>query len=312
MLSVSYWSSLYRFVILTNTYPSHDDGTVTGPVLATTVFSPADPNTSFGGKTVIVTGANRGLGFEAALKFMALDASRVILGVRDPIKGVTAKTTLEQMTGREGVVEIWELDMDSYDSIQDFARRAGSLHRLDVVVLNAGVLMYEHKESLYGWEQSLQTNVLSTALLALLLLPLLKNASELASEDHGRPVLQFVSSGTYKHAVIAEEHRDMDNLFGYHSSDTQDFDGNNQYAVSKLFVMYVMQTLASIARSGNQATSDLWGSSLIQSSRLSPLTSGRLGEELRKKIWSEVLEALAKDLPNLAGILDRAGAVEVP
>jgi NAD(P)-dependent dehydrogenase (short-subunit alcohol dehydrogenase family) len=38
---------------------------------------------SFEGKNVIVTGANTGLGFEAATKFVALDASLVILGIRN-------------------------------------------------------------------------------------------------------------------------------------------------------------------------------------------------------------------------------------
>ncbi|KAK4234271.1 hypothetical protein C8A03DRAFT_37961 [Achaetomium macrosporum] len=52
---------------------------------------PADPTVSFAGKTVLVTGTNTGLGFEAAVKYAALGASRLILGVRSADKGEAAK-----------------------------------------------------------------------------------------------------------------------------------------------------------------------------------------------------------------------------
>ncbi|KAK8133291.1 hypothetical protein PG999_001464 [Apiospora kogelbergensis] len=327
-------------------------------------FSPANPKVSFSGKTIIITGANRGLGLEAALKIVALDASRVVLGVRDCVEGERSKNTIEQLTGRKGVMEVWKLDLESYESIQDFSHRASCLDRLDIVVLNAGVLMYKHTESPYGWEESLQINVLSTALLALLLLPVLKKTSQLSSENGQRPVLQFVSSGTYKHVVVADEDRHADNLLGYYSSRARDFDGNKQYALSKLFITYVMQTLASIERAGGEEdmvhvlavcpgvcksglmrnsvgwrmwmiktvasmtimrTAEQGSRTLVSGTSLGeeahgkfwqhdqiqhPFITGRLGEEFRKKVWTDVVEALGKDLRGLPEILDRAGALE--
>ena len=57
--------------------------------------TPHDPTTSFEGKTVIVTGATSGLGYEAALKFAKLGASKVILTARDMSKGQTCKALIE-------------------------------------------------------------------------------------------------------------------------------------------------------------------------------------------------------------------------
>jgi len=69
-------------------------------------FPPYDPTTSFVGKNVIVTGANSGLGFEAAVKFSALGASKLILGVRDIGKGDKAKTAIEARTQKLNQIEV--------------------------------------------------------------------------------------------------------------------------------------------------------------------------------------------------------------
>ncbi|KAK3943683.1 hypothetical protein QBC46DRAFT_28136 [Diplogelasinospora grovesii] len=61
---------------------------------------PADPTVSFAGKTVLVTGANTGLGFEAAVKYAALGASKLILGVRSADKGEAARQRIVQRSGR--------------------------------------------------------------------------------------------------------------------------------------------------------------------------------------------------------------------
>ncbi|KAJ0383133.1 hypothetical protein COL922a_011107 [Colletotrichum nupharicola] len=68
------------------------------------------------------------------------------------------------------------LDMNSYDSIQAFARRAEShLSRIDIAILNAGIMkMSFSKNPSTGHEETLQVNYLSTVLLAILLLPVLK------------------------------------------------------------------------------------------------------------------------------------------
>lgn len=133
------------------------------------------PATSFAGQTIIVTGSNTGLGFEAAQHFVRLDAGLVILAVRSVKKGEAAKASIEASLGRKNVIEVWQLEMDNYDSIKAFASRCQSLNRLDVVVENAGVLRNTYEES-EGTEISIKVNVIGTFLLALSLFPILRRS----------------------------------------------------------------------------------------------------------------------------------------
>lgn len=112
-------------------------------------------------------------------------------------------------------MEVWHLDLNSYETIQEFASRASSeLDHLDVVVLNAGVYMLKYEKSPYGWEETLQVNVLSTALLGLLLLPVLKKTAEAASTPGRRfPVLEIVSSGFHQRVVMEEDRRNTDSIY---------------------------------------------------------------------------------------------------
>ena len=98
------------------------------------------PNQSFSDQTVIITGSNTGLGREAANHIVRLGASKVILGVRSVSKGEEAKKYIEENAGRKGVVEVWPLDLGSYESVKAFVRRAEGLERLDVVLENDGLL----------------------------------------------------------------------------------------------------------------------------------------------------------------------------
>lgn len=96
------------------------------------------PTTSFEGQTVIVTGANAGLGRDAVRHLVRLNARRVILAVRTISKGEEARAAIEQEYGRKGVMEVWKIDMANFASVRAFAQKAQSLERLDAVLLNAG------------------------------------------------------------------------------------------------------------------------------------------------------------------------------
>ena len=87
----------------------------------------------------MVTGANIGLGLEAARHFTRLNAEKVILAVRNLEKGNEAKKSIEESTHRTGVVDVWELDLSIYQSVEQFAAKAQNLERLDVLVENAGI-----------------------------------------------------------------------------------------------------------------------------------------------------------------------------
>ncbi|KAL1863766.1 hypothetical protein Plec18167_008052 [Paecilomyces lecythidis] len=210
----------------------------------------AQPTSSFAGKNIIVTGANTGLGFEAAQKFTALGASRVILGVRDLEKGKRAKSLIEERTGVRDRIEVWQLDMNSYQSIRDFAARANATDiSLDIALLNAGVYSVNYRQSPYGWEETLQVNVLSTALLALLLFPKLHKSSSLGRNDKAA-VLEFVSSRRHEVVTISEDRKREESLLrSFNNAET--FKSSEQYQVSKLFVMCIMQTLSSLAKNSS-------------------------------------------------------------
>ena len=153
---------------------------------------PKDTKPSFKGQNVIITGSNVGLGFEAAVKFAELGAERLILGVRTISKGEEAARQIEQRTGRKA--EVWQVDMSNYDSVKAFADRASKeLKTLDIAVLNAGLANLEYKESVHGHEETLQVNLFSTTLLALLLAPKLK-ASKTESFT---PVLEIIGSSNH-------------------------------------------------------------------------------------------------------------------
>ena len=204
-------------------------------------FPPSNPTVSFAGKTVLVTGGNCGLGFEAALKFVTLGAKTVVLACRSPEKGNAAAAAIEKRTGRTGVLRSWKLDMNSYASVQVLAARvAAELPDLDIALLNAGVIQPHHIVSPEGWEETLQVNVLSTAFLAMLLLPILREKPNNPDPTH----LCFVSSGNYAAAKIKSQAKEAANLLRECSQPTNFAGAEAQYSLSKLISMYASNELA--------------------------------------------------------------------
>lgn len=202
-----------------------------------------DPTASFEGRTVLITGANVGIGFEAAVKFVTLGASKVILGVRNLDKGNAAATSIASRTGRKGVLQVSKLDMQDYNSIRTFAKVVhDELDRLDYVILNAGVAQAMFETSPSGWEVDLQVNTLSTVLLALLLLPKLKASRR----DGFTPSLILVSSGNHLRTEIRAREACAENLI-WHFNERENFSAPRQYDLSKLFLMCALPHLASLA-----------------------------------------------------------------
>lgn len=140
--------------------------------------TPALPTTDCTGRTIIVTGANTGLGKEAARHLVRLNAERVIITARTASKGEAAKKDIEQTSGRKGVVEVWDLDLDNYDNVKAFAERVKTLKRLDAIIENAGKSTMKFQE-VAGNESTITTNVVSTFLLALLVLPKLQETARI-------------------------------------------------------------------------------------------------------------------------------------
>ena len=134
------------------------------------------PDDDFTGRTVIVTGANKGLGLEAARHLLRLNASKVILAVRSLSNGNIAKTNLEASTDRSNAVQVCELDMANHESVRNFANQMEAMERLDAVILNAGIYTQDFV-LVDGHESTITVNVINTFLLALLLVPVLRKSS---------------------------------------------------------------------------------------------------------------------------------------
>ncbi|KAL3471260.1 hypothetical protein BJX99DRAFT_250590 [Aspergillus californicus] len=152
------------------------------------------------GQTGIITGGYTGLGYACAEALLTHKLSHLIITVRDEKKGNAAAATLRKQYPT-ATIEVWLLDMLSYDSIQAFVKRTQDLQRIDFVILNAGVATgsFRLSEST-NHEETFQVNYLSTVLLTFLLLPILK-------EKHapGKPArITMVGTGTAQTAHFAE------------------------------------------------------------------------------------------------------------
>lgn len=116
---------------------------------------------SFAGRTVIVTGANSGLG-EVTARELARVGAKVIMAVRNTDKG---RAAAHQMSGD---LEVRELDLQSLASVQRFA---DSVDTVDVLINNAGIMAVPYSQTVDGFESQLATNHLGHFALTNLLLP---------------------------------------------------------------------------------------------------------------------------------------------
>ena len=121
------------------------------------------------GRVVVITGANSGIGREAARTLAGAGATVVMTG-RDPARLAAAVSDVRVTTRNDDVHPV-ELDLSSLASVQDAAKRI--LHdwdRLDVLVNNAGVVLSQREVSSDGYEMTFATNHLGHFRLTELLL----------------------------------------------------------------------------------------------------------------------------------------------
>ncbi len=141
----------------------------------TTGFTAADvPDQS--GRTILVTGANTGLGFEAS-KVLAAKGARVLLGCRSSERAAEAIDRIRSDVASADV-EFVELDQASLVSVRSAADRVADEPRLDVLINNAGIMIPPLQRTEEGFESQFGVNHLGTfALTALLLAKLNENVA---------------------------------------------------------------------------------------------------------------------------------------
>lgn len=173
------------------------------------------------GKTVIVTGANSGIGKATAAELLRREA-RVIMACRSRERGESAAEEIRQQaptgtgTGR-GELLVRLLDLASLSSVRSFCEQINKEEpRLDVLINNAGVYQCPYSRTEDGFEMQFGVNHLGHFLLTHLLLDLLKRSAP------SRVVV--VSSKLYKRGEINFD--DLNSERGY--------DGAAAYSHSKL------------------------------------------------------------------------------
>ena len=148
---------------------------------------------SLDGKVAIITGANSGIGFEAA-KTLADKNAEVILACRSKEKADNARSRIEEVV-KDPDLRIIELDLGDLNSIIGFAGRFKEKYdQLDILVNNAGVMMIPFQRTEFGFEYQFGVNHLGHFALTSNLMDLIKKT------ENSRVVC--VSSGLHKSAKL--------------------------------------------------------------------------------------------------------------
>jgi NAD(P)-dependent dehydrogenase (short-subunit alcohol dehydrogenase family) len=166
------------------------------------------------GKTIIVTGANAGIGFEAA-KVLAAKGARVLLGCRDRAKTEAAIAAIRAETPSADLAFL-PLDLADLASVRAAAERVAAEPRLDVLLNNAGVMLPPLTRTAQGFELQFGVNHLGTFALTGLLLP------KLAETPGARVVV--TASIAHRSGVIAWDNLDA----------SKGYNGGKCYSQSKL------------------------------------------------------------------------------
>jgi NAD(P)-dependent dehydrogenase (short-subunit alcohol dehydrogenase family) len=126
------------------------------------------------GKTVIITGANSGIGFYTALGLAKLGATVIVAGrnkerIDDAIQAIEKETIT-------GTVSPEIIDLASLNSVRKFANEFNKTHtKLDILINNAGVMMPPESKTKEGFELQFGVNFLGHFLLTDLLYNKLKS-----------------------------------------------------------------------------------------------------------------------------------------
>lgn len=168
------------------------------------------------GKTVIVTGANTGIGFETALALYEAGAN-VTIACRNKEKAEEAINKMKS-SGGKGALEIGILDLTNLKEIKTFAEDFKLKHsKLDILINNAGVMMPPATTTNDGFELQFGVNFLGHFALTAHLFPLLKQTPNAR--------IMTLSSG----AATLVDGIDFENL-----RLEKPYDAQREYGVSKL------------------------------------------------------------------------------
>lgn len=155
------------------------------------------------GRTALITGANSGIGLEAA-RSLAAAGARVIMACRNITKGKAAAASIRAETP-DAALTVAELDLASLDSVRAFAESLPD-ERLDLLINNAGVMVPPYTKTADGFELQLATNHLGHFALTGLLLERLM----------GAPGSRVVNISSTAHKIGRIDFEDLQSERSYH------------------------------------------------------------------------------------------------
>ncbi len=188
------------------------------------------------GRVAVVTGANGGLGLASA-KALAGKGARVVMAARDQAKAAAARAEI-LAAHPDARLEVVELDLGSLASVEAAAQTILATHdRIDVLMLNAGVMALPEGTTVDGFERQLGINVLGHWALTSHLLPLLVRTP-------GARVVTLSSVAQHQGSPIDEQNPHMRGTY----------DAWKQYGNTKLAARHMAQGLqAQLDRAGVDA-----------------------------------------------------------
>ncbi|MFC7071558.1 oxidoreductase [Halovenus rubra] len=169
------------------------------------------------GRTVVVTGANSGLGFEAT-KLFARNGADVVMACRNRERAQTARNDIRAVVNKPSLSVI-ELDLADLSSVRSFVETFKENHdELHILCNNAGLMAIPRQETVDGFEMQFGVNHLGHFALTGLLLDRLRESS-----GETRVVTQ--SSGLHENGAM-----DFDDLHGKREYDKWDAYGQSKLA----------------------------------------------------------------------------------
>ncbi|KAM6515483.1 hypothetical protein FSOLCH5_009708 [Fusarium solani] len=144
------------------------------------------------GKSVFITGANQGLGLETARALHSAGAT-VYIGARNRTKGQLAIDDIQASDANDAPLHVVEISLDSFDSVRKAAEDLLAQNdKLNLLILNAGVMFSPKGKTVDGFETQLAINYLGHFLLFQLLKPALLAAS---TPEFNSRVISLSSTG---------------------------------------------------------------------------------------------------------------------
>ncbi|XP_071506856.1 retinol dehydrogenase 11-like [Diadema antillarum] len=226
---------------------------------------------SLDGKTVIITGANAGIGRETAVD-LASRGARVIMACRNPTKAQAALAEVRQRSGSDNVV-FKQVDTSDLKSVRAFADQIlKEEDRLDILINNAGIGGDRNSVQSEGFDIVMTTNHVGHFVLTMALIDLLKKSAP----------SRIISVSSLAHVFISDPA-----MVDYSNKLAEGISVRYRYARSKLANVHFTKELARRLAGTNVTAYSLHPGTIFTNILKSTLTT--VGKKIRYYLFTPLL-----------------------